>query len=570
MRGRARASLRWSALVALCSFTAIAAPPPPPDAGSLQRHSEQRLALPRAAPASPPAIAGPDGHGEATTFVVRRFRIDGATLLPRARLEQALDDCLNRPLVFADLEAALRRLVALYRQAGWHARVHLPEQDITEGTVIVQVLEGRFGELHIDAPEGLRARSAFLAGFIQRIARSGEPYRMDRLERGLLLLNDLPGVRADGVLNAGGQPGSTDLTLNLGDGPLLGGSLSLGNDGSRYTGRAQAIGRLVLDNPSGYGDQLSASLMHAPGLSYTGARYSLPLGNAGLRGSLSHTALDYRLGKEFAELDSRGSSRTRRAGLSYPLLRGSELNLELELAWAGRTQRDDSLEQALRRRRVSDITVSIYGDASDNLLAGGHTAWALDLVGGRARLDLDADMLADAAGPEVAGRFRLASVELRHDRWFNDRWRMRSRLLGQWSSRNLDSSQQFALGGPTGVRGYPSNEAGGDSGALLQLELHRSLPWTAGGRLGGFVFLDHGSVRQHHTSWGLASLSGGAPNRYALSAAGLGLAWTGTRGLSAELSLAQPLGSNPGGLDGRNQDGSPRRAQTWFNLRQRF
>lgn len=178
--------------------------------------------------------------------------------------------------------------------------------------------------------------------------------------------------------------------------------------------------------------------------------------------------------------------------------------------------------------------------------------------------------MADAAGPEVEGRFGLANLELRHDRWLDAHWRLRARLLGQWTDRNLDSSQQFALGGPTGVRGYPANEAAGDSGALIQLELHRALPWDAAGKLGGFAFIDHGSVRQHHAAWGLVSLSGSAPNRYALSAAGLGLAWSAGRGFSADLSLAQPLGSNPGGMDGHNQDGSRRRHQTWFNLRQRF
>jgi len=542
-----------------------------PDAGSLLRQAERAGGDSPQAPPPVPQAATIAPAAAAPRFVVHRFQVRGATLLPAAELERSLDRFLDRPIELAELEAGLLELVGHYRRAGWHARVQLPEQDITEGTVVVEVIEGRFGQLLLQPlAAGSRANGAQVAGFVQRHLQPGQPYRLDRIERGLLLANDLPGVRVDGVLQAGQAPGSTDLLLQVRDGPLLGGSVSLGNDGSRYSGRAQAVARLALDNPSGLGDQLGASLIRSQGLRYAGANYSIALGSSGLRASLGQTALDYRLGKEFDALDSSGSSRMRRAALGGVFLRGVETNLEWSLSWTGRVQRDDSFGMPLRRRRVNDLGLSLYGDFEDEWLHRGRTAWALDLVSGRAHLDLPDDLAADSIGPEVEGRFHLASLELMHERWLSPDWRVRARLQGQWAGSNLDSSQQFVLGGPQGVRGYPVNEAGGDSGAVLQLELHRPLPLPSGRELDSFLFLDHGRIRQHRQAWATLALEGGAPNGYGLSAAGLGLGWNRRGGLEASLSLAHPLGHNPGGIGGRNQDGSRRGTQAWFNIRQRF
>ncbi|WP_028918522.1 ShlB/FhaC/HecB family hemolysin secretion/activation protein [Pseudoxanthomonas suwonensis] len=536
---------------------------PPPDAGQVQRQAERSLSH---APEPPPAVESAheaEAASDGLEFVVRRFVLEGATLVPEATLQQALAPWRGQPLRFADLQAALRRIVAVYREHGWFARTQLPEQDITEGTVVVQVLEGRFGRLGV-LDEGSRARGDFIAALAGRGLRAGEPYSLHRLERGLLLANDLPGVYVDGVLQPGQEPGTSDLLLDVRDQPLLEGSLAVGNDGSRYTGRGQPVGHVSLANPSGYGDQLSATGMRGRDLEYLGGSYALPLGAGGLRGNLGYSTLHYRLGKEFELLEASGASRTYRAGLTYPLHRSVDWNLETELAWSRRRQEDASFGEDLRRRHLRDLTLTLFGDAVHRGGNGAHTAWILDLVAGRARLALPDDLLADASGPGVHGPYSLARLELRHDRWLAPEWYLRARFSGQWAFDNLDSSQQFVLGGPSGVRGYPLNEAPGDSGAALQLELHRVLATRGGGELDGYGFVDGGTVRLRRHPW-----DGDPRNRYELTAAGLGLRWI-QGGLTASLSVGVPVGSNPGTFDGNNQDGTGRAPQLWFNLRQRF
>src|SRR5690606_12833169 len=159
----------------------------------------------------------------------------------------------------------------------------------------------------------------------------------------------------------------------------------------------------------------------------------------------------------------------------------------------------------------------------------------------------------DAQGAGVHGRYSLARVELRHDRWLHPVWYLRARLNSQRADGNLESSQQFALGRPAGGCGYPVNAAARRSGAVPQRPLDRLFPTPGGGELDGYLFVDGGSIRQRQDPWDPWATD--IPNGYQLAAAGLGLRWT-RRGFTAAVTAGAPLGDNPGGLDGGNQDGT--------------
>ena len=47
---------------------------------------------------------------------------------------------------------------------------------------------------------------------------------------------------------------------------------------------------------------------------------------------------------------------------------------------------------------------------------------------------------------------------------------------GQFASKNLTSAEKFSLGGPSGVRAYPTGEALGDYGYVIQAEARYLVP----------------------------------------------------------------------------------------------
>ena len=112
-------------------------------------------------------------------------------------------------------------------------------------------------------------------------------------------------------------------------------------------------------------------------------------------------------------------------------------------------------------------------------------------------------------------------------------------VSGQHSNRNLDSSEQFLLGGPNSVRGYDVASVAGASGWLGTLELRQDLNWGCAGHCEGSVFIDHGSLRLNADPWTAGR------NRAHLSSAGVGFHWSGTRGWQTQVQLATPLGAAP-------------------------
>lgn len=552
-------------LAVLVLGAAVQAQPAAPDAGQLQRRSQENLQSPPAA-TPPRAGASPapvDRSGPQLT--VRRFVIEGATLIPAQELAAQLAPWLDRPASLGELRAAAERLAGLYRQRGWFARVQIPPQDATDGSLTVRVIEGRFGRLRSETAPGTRADVAGIERLVGGRLQAGEPYSQDALERGLLLANDLPGVVVDGVLQAGQARGTSDLALRIADRPLFSGLASLNNGGSRFTGEAQASAQLALDNPSGRGDQVALSLLAAERLRYGGLGYSLALGSDGLRARVGYTALEYTLGKGFEALDARGGSRSATAGLSYPLLRSGSRSAWLGLDLTSARYEDKTLGVVQRERQVRSAALFAWGQGTDGWGGGGSTDWRVGFIPGH--VDIDAGAASDAAGPRTAGSFRRIHFDLRRDQRVGDGVFLRARLAGQWAGGNLDSSQKFGLGGPWGVRGYPGDDAQGDSGALLQVELHRYL----GQGFDLFAFADGGRIRQHQDTWPGWDTRATGNNSYSLASAGAGLQWTHPGGAQASIVIAEPLGNNPGsGVADRNQDGSETGTRAWLFISFRF
>jgi len=121
-----------------------------------------------------------------------------------------------------------------------------------------------------------------------------------------------------------------------------------------------------------------------------------------------------------------------------------------------------------------------------------------------------------------------------------DRTRVLLNFSGQLASANLNSAEQFYLGGPYAVRAYPVAQGGGSQGALVSIELQQVLYQG----LMGIAFFDAGMVQQfvnpYHNWQGLTN----ANNSYSLMGAGVGFRYS-YQGLTLAALVAWKLGDNP-------------------------
>ena len=397
----------------------------------------------------------------------------------------------------------------------------------------------------------------------------GEPLAADDLERGLLLANDLSGIRATGLLEAGETPASTRLLVHVDDTPFVTGDLGINNHGVKSTGLTQAVGGVSLNNLAGIGDQLSLRALAAENIYSLALRYGLPLGDDGWRLGLHLTTLAYRLGDRYKSLDAEGQAHTGGVTLFYPIVRRGSRNLSVSTGYERRRYEDDSLGAPLHRHDIDALTLGLSGDLRDSLGGGGLSWGGLQFTHGRLHIrNVAGNPATDAAGPRTQGNYGKIGLQLnRQQALGGSGWQILTALAGQWSSDNLGSSERFSLGGPDRVRAYPVDEANGDQGLLLKLELQREVGkgWQA------IAFYDTGRIRQHARPWNGWQGGGNQPNSYSLSGAGLGLNWR-HEGWQLVASAAVPINGNPGADgSGHNGDGSKSSStRYWLSLSRVF
>ena len=80
---------------------------------------------------------------------------------------------------------------------------------------------------------------------------------IQNLERSILNLNDVPGIKAKVSLKKGDDPYSSRVVIEAEEGPILTGSINMDNYGNRYTGQNRLTGTLYVKNYTKVGDQIT-------------------------------------------------------------------------------------------------------------------------------------------------------------------------------------------------------------------------------------------------------------------------------------------------------------------------
>jgi hemolysin activation/secretion protein len=513
-----------------------------PDAGALQQQieRERQQQMPKRMAPDKPAAPAAMTPATGTVVTVKQFRFAGNTLLTSEQLAAAVAAYLNRPLDFAQLQAAAAAVAEAYRAAGWVVNAYLPQQDIKDGTVTFQIIEAVFGQLKTEGATPKRVPGSQVTAIFAAQQAPGTNLNATRLDRALLLADDLPGVAVAGSLVAGAREGETDLILKTADEPLVIGEVAADNTGTRSTGANRITASLNLASPFGMGDLLSVNAIHARGNDYLRLAYTLPVGSNGWRIGLNASDLRYQLVTLDPDKD-KGSSGVTGLEASYPLIRSRLTNLYLNLNADHKTFDNEFGGATTTRYSIDSTSIALYGNRFDNWGGGGANSASLTWVNGE-------------RGNQIGttnDHFSKLGFSLSRQQVINNNVSFFARVSGQESGDVLDSSERFYLGGAGGVRAYPSSEGAGDSGVLSSLELRWKLP--ADFVLTGFH--DYGRVRNND-----AALS------YSLQGYGLSLGWQAPVGVNLKATWAHRMGDNPNPTPaGNDQDGSLTQGRLWLS-----
>ncbi|HUQ24377.1 MAG TPA: ShlB/FhaC/HecB family hemolysin secretion/activation protein, partial [Burkholderiales bacterium] len=472
----------------LLSFVApaIAQAPPKPEPLELPRvpvappGGIELKALP--VPAAPLVVAAP--------VFVKSFRILGSPTF-ETELATLLAPWTGRSLSAEELQRAADAATAHLRKRGFFVgQAFLPPQQIRDGVVEMQILEGRIGAMRLDVAPDSRVRPSVAERFVADL-RAGETIRRDNVEQSLLLLNDLPGVALSASLAPGSETGTADLSTRLqNEGNPIDGRLTLDNAGVRGIGEYRGILDLRAPSPLGFGDLLAARLLRSSegGHTFGSLTYGAPVNGAGTRLGIRYAEQSYKLGREFAALQAKGDSRAGTLLAVHPLVRRSDANLNLgasysEVEYQDRIDAVGSVTDS--RHRIASL--GFAADSVDGWLGGGANYFQAQYFRGKVVL-LDSEFAAFDSAPGglgVAGMFSMWRLRAQRIQAVDAVSSLRISLNGQMASKNLDAGNEIQLGGPDAVRAYPVGEVYADEGYVARLEYRRDfkpfeLPLTLG------------------------------------------------------------------------------------------
>ena len=128
-------------------------------------------------------------------------------------------------------------------------------------------------------------------------------------------------------------------------------------------------------------------------------------------------------------------------------------------------------------KKVSLTSLGLTGNLQDAFMGGGINAADLTFVMGNLNIASAGALAIDAASAQTNGSYSKVTYGISRLQRINNSTLISISINGQQASKNLDSSEKFSLGGPTGVRAYPTGEASGDEGFKVIAELRHS--WNA-------------------------------------------------------------------------------------------
>jgi len=471
-------------------------------------------------------------------------RADNAEVLK----SYAKSKLVGSPKSIQDIQAVASEMTQIFfKTKGFDlSRVYLPVQSLDENNAVLKlsILEGKYGKINIVGADDYNRKL-----IEKRLGiASGEQLEAKRLERGLLLVDDLPGLKVEGIEAVpGANTGESDYTIKLQKENKLSFTTLADNQGNTSTGKNRLIGRFSIANPTGNGDEIEGGIIHSGnGLTAGQVAYSIPFSvgdSQGWKASVAASKINYRLTEpNIKALDAYGTSEGVSLAVTYPLIRSQDTNMGFSTQLNYQKLNDYLLGQQFNKKDSKSLSIGLSGDAQriySPKLGTSFMNWTLASTFGNLDIKEPTSKFIDSLGAKTQGSFvhvnSSASISQNLD-VISNRLSAYAAVSGQYANKNLDSSEKFVVTGPSAVRGYSQGTVSGDQGAVINAELRYSIPTSSDFNTSVYGFYDYGYAKIYKNSYtnDIASQS--------VSALGVGATVRHKSGMFASLSLSKGHG----------------------------
>jgi hemolysin activation/secretion protein len=227
------------------------------------------------------------------TFEVRHYEVLGNTVLPAETVDGAFTNAVGAQVSLSQVQQALGALQLAYRERGFATvSVGLPQQQITNATIKVQVTEGVLSDIRVTGNRHFSSNNIVRA---LPSLKTNELLNSRVFQRELDSANQNRDRQIFPVLGPGAEPGTSSLTLRVKDRLPLHGRIEVNNHNTpgtpdwRLNSSAQYNNLWQLDHQLGLsygftpeefkqGDLSPDYLLNRPLIANLGAYYRLPFG----------------------------------------------------------------------------------------------------------------------------------------------------------------------------------------------------------------------------------------------------------------------------------------------------
>ena len=471
------------------------------------------------------------------SFVVTDILVEGIQHYPTAVAHQLFNPLVGKRVTLSDIREIADKLEARYRQDGFFlVRVFIPPQQVKDGIFKVRVIEGYIDSV---SAEGGTEAARLLAEKMLASVVNKRPIDLPSLERALLLINDMPGVRGSGILRQSEQLGASELVLNLSDLPSRSVVVGINNTASKIMGELATLANLTIQNPfDSHPGQLSLGLNASADVERLRAlngQYAAAIGADGLVFSIGGLIANARPGGSLKALDIESNSSSLSSRVRYALMRGRITSTYFETGVSVNYSRTTLLgsELTLDRSTVLDMALSV----ADNRW-NGSTEGSLGVARGVSWFSANGN---DAERPSVKGfapDFTKLKINLVRQQGLPGQFSLQVVGQGQWTADKLLAGEQVFFGGVGLGRAYDTGAVIGDRGAGMMIELRREIypdQWRVlpEGSLQAYLFTDYARASLlPNAATGAAAMSN------SLHSIGVGLRYRNYTGLSVDFIIA--------------------------------
>ncbi len=553
------------------SFAAVVDLPDAARPGAI-RPGEDRKLIPVAPPPEavfevPPVVDRPLEVDDGERIAVSSFVVKGAVDRPEFEIVgaevQALVDARlgDEPDGFTvgHLQEIADLVTTYYRQHGLIlAQAFVPVQEVSDGAVTFEVLEGLLGQVVTEGNE------LYQSDIVATPFRSllGQPITKEAIESALLTVSDLPGQSSFGVFQPGIEVGTADMVVKVQEEKRFDLAVRADNHGITETGQNRYLQQINWNNPLGQGDKLTGTVQHTQvpqNTFFWAVDYEVPV--TGLYDSVFSIGVSrnqFDVGGEFRGSNIASDIRTYTAALHKTFIRSRLMNLEAGFRLAKKNSETKAQHRPVTLDNLAVASFELNFDNVDARFGGLNAAYFEfshgfnDLFGAMGRDPASVQPTRQSNSGEFAqGNFDKAFLSMSRFQALSPIWDKLNHhnLLFTfevlWSPDLLVPLEQYTVGGPTNVRAYRPTERLFDRAVFGSVEWIINAPFIADQP--AFGNRTWGELMQLSFFYDMAAgkLNSALPTEKAsenFKAVGFALSFNNPNEFSGKITIASPIG----------------------------